>query len=279
MSHEKLVNNLSGELPLKEAYTDLVQPSAKAIGQTISIIPRALNLALQPLQKWIAAKEANYAQTEKLIAEKLSDVTPDKIVTPDAYVAVPALQNLAYCMESSELRELYANLLSKAVQIDKKEAVHPAFVEVIRQLSPLDARTLSSFATAFSDTGVLPLCDIINPSDYTERTLRDMPPLKNFKIACCGRTNILSNIGLVDNANVPLPQISISISNLLRLGLIGIPEGMVYLPECYQNLDQNAELLALLMKYRKKFGSNVCLIAKSCQFTPFGKSFVTNCVY
>ena len=42
-------------------------------------------------------------------------------------------------MNSEELRNLYANLLAKSMYIDTKELVHPSFVEIIRQMSPIDA--------------------------------------------------------------------------------------------------------------------------------------------
>lgn len=54
-------------------------------------------------------------------------------MTPEAYVAVPALQAISYSMNSEELRNMYANLLAKAIDIDEKDKVHPAFVELIKQ--------------------------------------------------------------------------------------------------------------------------------------------------
>lgn len=42
-------------------------------------------------------------------------------------------------MNSEELRNLYANLLAKSMYIETKELVHLSFVEIIKQISLLDA--------------------------------------------------------------------------------------------------------------------------------------------
>ena len=64
----------------------------------------------------------------------------DSIVSPEAYIAVPALQAISYCKNSEELRNMYANLLATSMLNDKKEDVHPSFGEIIKQLSPDEAR-------------------------------------------------------------------------------------------------------------------------------------------
>jgi hypothetical protein len=57
-------------------------------------------------------------------------------------VAIPAIQAISYSMDRKELREMYANLLAKAMTTSEKDKVHPGFVEVIKQMSPLDAENL-----------------------------------------------------------------------------------------------------------------------------------------
>ncbi|MBH0311920.1 DUF4393 domain-containing protein [Alcaligenes faecalis] len=141
ISEEHDVLDTAGKLlaVAPEFYDDVVQPTAKETGKIISIIPKAINAALVPLRQWISYKEYNLAKTEKLLAYKLENIPPEKIVPPEPYVAVPALQSISYSMDNEELRNLYANLIAKSMNIDTKDTVHPAFVEIIKQLSPLDA--------------------------------------------------------------------------------------------------------------------------------------------
>ena len=102
-------------------YDDALKPAAQESGKTLSLIPRAINAALAPIRQWIAQKEYNVAETEKLLAKKLEKLDQQKIVTPEPYVAVPAIQAISYSMNSQELRELYANLLAKSMNSDTKD--------------------------------------------------------------------------------------------------------------------------------------------------------------
>lgn len=123
-----------------ELYHDALQPSAQESGKLIARIPRAINAAFAGIDKWILNKEYSVEETKRLLAAKLDKIDPEKIVEPEPYVAVPAIQAISYTMNSNELRNLYANLLAKSMITDTKETVHPSFVEIIKQMSPIDAR-------------------------------------------------------------------------------------------------------------------------------------------
>ena len=129
----------------KDVYTDMGSPIAKPTGELVGLVPRAIKAALAPLEKWILQREYNVAETKKLLEEKLKDVPPGQIEAPEAHIAVPALQYISYCMDNSELRNMYANLLANSMNSVVKNGVHPGFVEIIKQLSPDEARILRYF--------------------------------------------------------------------------------------------------------------------------------------
>ena len=87
-----------------ELYDDGLKPAVQESGKTLSLLPKTINAALVPLRKWIAEREYSLAETEKLLEIKLRNIDYNKIVTPEAYVAVPALQAISYSMDSEELR-------------------------------------------------------------------------------------------------------------------------------------------------------------------------------
>ena len=128
----------------KKIYDDVFHPSANETGQVLALLPQAIKAALLPLRKWIIQKEYNYSEIEKIMAQKLENVDCEKIVTPEPYVAIPALQAMSYAMDSQELRNLYAGLLAKSMNIDTKNDVHPAFTFIIQQLSPLEVKILEN---------------------------------------------------------------------------------------------------------------------------------------
>ena len=135
------------ELPnetIDKMYDDAVHPAASEAGKFAGRIPRLINAALAPLDCWILEREHHIEKTKQLLEENLKNKNPEKIVTPEPYVAVPAIQAISYAMNSDELRTLYANLLAKSIYLDTKDSVHPAFTEIIKNLSPVDCSVFNS---------------------------------------------------------------------------------------------------------------------------------------
>lgn len=128
-----------------KVYDDAVKEPLSETSKLVTRIPRAINAALSSIDIWITKKEYNVEATKILLQEKLKFINPDKIVSPEAYVAVPAIQAISYSMDSNELRDMFANLLASSINLDIKNAVHPSFVEIIKQLSPDEARILRHF--------------------------------------------------------------------------------------------------------------------------------------
>ncbi|WP_312637010.1 DUF4393 domain-containing protein [Oscillibacter sp.] len=183
-----------------EVYSDLAKPAACETGKFLGRIPRAINAALAPLDLWITKREYNLEKTKKLIEAELENVDPSKIVSPEAYVAVPALQSIAYSMDSDELRAMYAKLLAKAMNTDYRDLIHPGFVEIIRQMSPLDADNLQIFKGG--------------------ETL----PVAEYRLIHVGTNyNVIQTNVFLENVHVQdIDQQAASLSSLSRLGLISI---------------------------------------------------------
>lgn len=237
-------------------YDDAIQESAKETGKTLGLIPRTINAALVPLRQWIAHREYNMAETEKLLAHKLENLDPEKVISPEPYVAVPALQSISYSMNNYELRNLYANLLAKSMNIDTKDSVHPSFVEIIKQLSPLDAQVFSIICK-----------NITNP----------MINLKRKDKSDSGSITLNNNITLIKISS--LENISISIDNLERLKLINIPFDAFYtMEELYDPFKE----LYIYKHYNNLFSNSSDYeleVEKKIIFvTDIGKSFYNICV-
>lgn len=129
---------------IDKAYDDGFKPAVSEVGKLVGRIPKAINAAFAPLDIWIAKQENNVARTKQLLEQNLENVEPEKIVPPEPYVAIPAIQAISYSMDSEELRIMYANLLAKSIYSDTKELVHPAFTEIIKNLSPLDCQVFNA---------------------------------------------------------------------------------------------------------------------------------------
>ena len=99
MSEDK---NLTGELVkqtkgvLEKAYDDLAHPTAKSIGNTLSLIPRTVGVWLGKWEKWVINGEESIRLTAQAVAEGASKIPPEKLTEPEPYVVVPAIQQLIF---------------------------------------------------------------------------------------------------------------------------------------------------------------------------------------
>lgn len=204
-----------------DLYDDALKPTTQESGKTLALVPRAINAALVPLRQWIAEREYKLAETEKLLAKKLEHVGEEKIVTPEAYVAVPAIQAISYSMNSEELRNLYANLLAKAMNSDTKDMVHPSFVEIIKQMSPIDSLVFKTIMER--DTN--PIIDLVY-NKYES----DIP------IAIESQT-IIENVTDINISPVETVEtVGICLDNLVKQGLISISEKSYANATLYDNI-------------------------------------------
>jgi hypothetical protein len=123
-------------------YQDLVQPVAIETGQALKTVAKLVHIALAPVSVLIWSYDQLSHFLETKVASKLANVPEAEIKCPPADLAVPLLESVRLKGESAELIELYAQLLASAMQARDDRIPHPAFVEVLKQLSSDDARVL-----------------------------------------------------------------------------------------------------------------------------------------
>jgi hypothetical protein len=138
---------VTGILQAVPVYQDALQPAVKEIGAGLQTVAKTVHIVLAP----VAALVWGYDQLKEFVStkvvEKLKNVPPDRIRTPEPNVVGPALQALRFTGHQETLRELYANLLATALDADTAQLAHPAFVDMIRNMSPDEARIMQLFAS------------------------------------------------------------------------------------------------------------------------------------
>lgn len=201
-----LINAAAGNTEvIKSVYDDAVKPVAQEAGKAVlepvkgaTRIGRVINALFSEIDIWVLNREYSLNKTRILLEKKLENISEDKITTPPHYVLVPALQAISISMDSDELRNMYANLLARSMCSDTTDKAHPSYVEIIRQLSPLD-------------------CCVIEYIFKNDLTLAvSIVRIKNQKIGML--TEYSEVITEIDFADVK--TISASLDNLKRLGLI-----------------------------------------------------------
>lgn len=243
----------------EKAYDDLVHPTAKSLGNTVSFIPRTVGVWLNKWEKWIINGEESIRLTAEAVREKAAGIPEEKLTEPEAYVAIPAIQQLSYCYGSEELREMYANLLVTSMNLDTKYQVHPSFVDIIKQLSPMDAKSVEEIRRK---GGLLPIVTVrlnFEATDSFNELLIDYS------------TDLFE---LFQN-----PQLLCqSLQNLHRLSIINIRYDQEVIPRTvYDAFYDDSNYKQLVEQFGRADKTNITLRHGLIEFTEYGKSFCSAC--
>ena len=125
--------------PAADEFGKEIAPLGKKAGQLTSRVGILLIRALEPL---VYGLEKSADWIEKTVTERLKDIPPENIVPPSPRIAVPTLQALTYSLDDEPIREMFANLLAADMNAETKKEAHPAFVELIKEMTPADAWVL-----------------------------------------------------------------------------------------------------------------------------------------
>ena len=129
-----------------QTSTPLVLVGAKTV--------RALVAPLRALV-WGAEKIEEIFVPE--VEKKLANVPEERRISPDLTIAGPAVEALRFTGDQPELRDMFANLLAVSIDVETAKNAHPAFVEIIKQLTPDEARILKHIGSVRAD---IPLIDL-----------------------------------------------------------------------------------------------------------------------
>ncbi len=201
-----------------KAICDIADTASKVLPRTVAVADKLISLPgefayamLMPFREFILYSEANFRAVSALLEPKVEAIPEEKRISPAPYVAVPALQAIGYSLESEELREMYANLLASAMNSDTANKVHPAFVEIIKQQTPSEARLLLSIKE--KGRGIIALAG-----------LRHQKRARHFSPALPPEYQFLNSGTWVSRHNHISPEGDLgdntAIFSLIRLGLI-----------------------------------------------------------
>jgi hypothetical protein len=123
--------------PAADEFGKELAPLGKEVGDVSLKVGRML---LRPIEGLVGGLERIGAWLEAAVTKRLRNVPQDKIVAPSARIAVPAVQALIYSMDDELIREMFANLLAADMNTDTKASAHPAFIEIIKEMTSNDAR-------------------------------------------------------------------------------------------------------------------------------------------
>lgn len=202
LSTTKAVLGVASQLAT-DVYKDVAQPAARRVGTALETV---FKIGLSPVAMLDAGYEHSKAWLEEKIKARLADTPSNCIIAPPNNIAVPAMTRIAMSSDAPDLRELYAELLLKAMDSRTSAFVHPAYVLLIEQLSAEEAFV---FIGLKEDRHGLIFKDKYSSTHYYGQTMEKTIETK-FQDLC-------------ESLNVPgADRSQIWFDNLIRLGLVEI---------------------------------------------------------
>lgn len=230
-----------GQIMRAAGNNENVKAAGNELGKTAVTLTKAINNTLLPLAAvnfaFEKAHEYFSGQFEKDITEKTQNTPKKFLITPKLSIAGPALQGLTFALEDKDLKEMYLNLLASSMDSRVSENAHPAFVEIIRQLSTDEAELLKDiFSTGLPYLPITQLRDVESSVAYTtvQTYVLNITDDTTGKPICC-------------------PEVVSMVDNLIRLGLLKAEFNvLVDIPNAYDWIDNRPEIELVKQKNKHK---------------------------
>ncbi|SMF66255.1 protein of unknown function [Alteromonadaceae bacterium Bs31] len=119
-------------------YDDAGSPAVKQLGEMAADVTKTLRLFTAPFQLAALAQD----RFSIWLSEVRNRVPGERQIEAPPQISGPALRAMLFLEENNPLVSLFVNLLSKAIDKESVEEVHPSFVFVLEQISADEALLL-----------------------------------------------------------------------------------------------------------------------------------------
>ncbi|MEN5397132.1 DUF4393 domain-containing protein [Achromobacter xylosoxidans] len=232
--------------------------SARTLAQTIEtcLLPlAAVNFAVSKARDYFADSFG------KRLEAQAQDIPPDSLRDPAPAVAASALQALAFAHEEQSLESMYLALLATSMDgRTPKDAAHPAFVEIVRQLTGDEAQILQVFLSPSNIQGIAQI-----------RTQKPRPETfaARPQVTVCRYLTPLT----LDGAPVEVEGIGAMFDNWIRLGLIEVDFTRRFTtPSAYEWAEKRPELIRARAQHETDT-DKVVAVGGILVVTEFGQRF------
>lgn len=254
--------NVKVELPdsIDNATKNLTDKPSKEGGNLITdwLYNKFGNIHYQADVKRLIHKHGLQMVGEQL-KNNVSFIPPEKLCEPDFQTLYLAVSNVECCADSKELRDSFSQLMANCFNIDYKDYIHPSYSEILKQMSPLDAKTLKVF------------------SDFKSQHLLEYSFLNGNQMDA-----IYSKVPYIFQNSLnygDVEHVSRSMSSLIRFGLLEIKTAT--LVSFASNTDfEKSEYYIRSEEQRIISGEykDSRITRMSCILTPLGIDFVKVCI-
>jgi hypothetical protein len=125
------LDNIKNIIPVDKVYEDALSPAMKQIGKSLESVAKTSRFLLAPID-YLAAQHDRWERYLKKVSEKVKD---ENLIEGHPQIVIPTLEGLSLTYENTLLSELFINLLANSIDKTKQDLAHPAFPNIIKQLS------------------------------------------------------------------------------------------------------------------------------------------------
>lgn len=135
-----IAQEVAKQIPVRDAYDDAVRPAARQVGKLIEDIAKTIMLALAPVQVAGALQD----RLRTFLDRSIRRIPEKDRVPPPPQILGPVLEGIRYEPTEGPVSEMFSQLLSSSMDKTRVHNAHPAFSQIIKQLSTDEARLLNA---------------------------------------------------------------------------------------------------------------------------------------
>lgn len=123
--------DLKSLIPVDKVYEDALSPAMKQIGKSLESVAKTSRFLLAPFE-YLAKQHDRWERYLEKVSEK---VEKENLIQGHPQIVIPTLEGLSLVYENTLISELFINLLANSIDKTKQKLAHPAFPNIIKQLS------------------------------------------------------------------------------------------------------------------------------------------------
>lgn len=204
-------------------YDDTLSEPAKILSNAVSDILKFVALPFTFLGMTSEELKNKY---ELFLMDSVSKIPSDKIINPEPLIITRLFEDVKFVFNDKVLLEMFSHLLTSSMNKDTYRNIHISFVNIISQLDTMDAKLFKEIHTR----QFFPICDVY----FTNQHVNE---------------KIFSRLCSFDGMSGT--KLSMSIVNLIRLGLIEILEVDNSPDKNYDEIKEIEEYKRLEMVYKE----------------------------
>ncbi|KRM73022.1 DUF4393 domain-containing protein [Lacticaseibacillus brantae] len=232
-----------------EQANDLKSQYEKARTNPDNALPQPM---LDEMKNQLVQIQNDQNEFKQAVGERLAKISEENLKLPNKNIASPTMEATENYIQDKEIRDMFAALLASSADRSKEHFVRPAFVQIIKEMSPIDSKILATLGR------VEPVARIIQ---YKEGE-------SQYRVV---REGIIPGSDTFGTPNM----VASSLYNLQRLGLIDIKYDLAVANESrYDDLKTSIQFNQV-----QKDNPTLDLQLGSAAITPFGQDFKAAVLY